>query len=377
MGRIDDGVVAADVGHDTEEVEVEGLDGSVVGLVVERVSEVLSLLLGDLGSGTEGIVVDLGTITEGIDVSSTFAHNAQVAIDSDAVAVVLREERRVCDKGTRANSSAPHQETIVQGLTRCEDDRLVCDRGDLRTSSDLHSFLLEGDDGLVDELAIKSRQDRVLCLEECDRHEMGGCSREGTTKILPEKVTELSSKLDTSGSSTDDDKVQKTTFLFVGGRGQTGDLKALDDTRSDLPGMVKFLEEVGVFLDALDAKGVVVCTDGDDEFVVRDREGLLAEFVCAIDELGSVVELGSSAMKVGRGTELWRLADGLDDAAKVKCSSACGRQQGREEKVVAGRDDRHVVLGLVDRLDHTDSSPSGTKHDELLSGLELVLCLLV
>lgn len=377
VGRVDDGVVAANIRHEAKEMEVEGLDGFVVSLIVEGICEVLSLLLGDLGSGTEWIVVDLSTVTEGVDISSTLTHDAQVAIHTDAVTVVLREERGLSDKRTRSNSSAPHQETIVQDLTRFEDDGLVCDRGDLRAGSDMDAFLLEGDNGLVDEMAIKGCQDRILRLEQCDRHEVSGSMREGTTKILPEKVTELSSKLDTSGSSTDDDKVEQTAFLLIGGRGQTGNLKALDDARSDLPGVLKFLEEVGVFLDTLDAKGVVFCTNSNDELVVRDREGLLAEFISAIDDFGGGIKLGGSAVKVGGGAELWGLADGLDNAAKVERSSARGRQEGREEKVIARGNDRHVVLGLVDRLDHTNSCPSSAEHDKLLSGLKLVLCLLV
>lgn len=217
VGRVDDGVVAANIRHETKEVEVEGLDGFVVSLIVEGICKVLSLLLGDLGSGTEWVVVDLSTITEGVDVSSTFTDDAQVAINADAMAVVLREERRLGDKRTRSDPSAPDQETIVQDLTGFEDDGLVCDRSDLRAGSDMDPFLLEGDNGLVDKMAIKGCQDRVLGFEECDGHEMGGSMREGTTKILPEKVTELSSKLDTSGSSTNYDKVEQTAFLFVGG----------------------------------------------------------------------------------------------------------------------------------------------------------------
>lgn len=89
--------------------------------------------------------------------------------------------------------------------------------------------------------------------------------------------------------------------------------------------MLKFLEEVGVFLDALDAKGVVFSTNSNDELVVWDREGLLAELISTVDELGGGIELGGSAVKVGGGAELWGLADGLDNAAEVE--SSCARRR--------------------------------------------------
>lgn len=72
----------------------------------------------------------------------------------------------------------------------------------------------------------------------------------------------------------------------------------------------------------------------------------------------------------------------LDNGSSFQGTDGDGRQQGREQEVVSGRDDDDVVVLVVQALQERGSTPTVTQDDnglllrvlvELLSGVQILL----
>jgi hypothetical protein len=73
---------------------------------------------------------------------------------------------------------------------------------------------------------------------------------------------------------------------------------------------------------------------------------------------------------------------GLDNTPGLQGSYSDGRQQGREQEVVSGRDDDDVVFLVIEVFEERGGSPSVTEYDDglllgvliqLSSGIEILL----
>src|SRR5713101_3213061 len=59
-------------------------------------------------------------------------------------------------------------------------------------------------------------------------------------------------------------------------------------------------------------------------------------------------------------------ADRLDDAAKFYRANGRAREKRCEEKMIAGADNRHVIIVYINFIDETETRKPGAENDEFL-----------
>lgn len=342
-----------------------------LGHVVEQLGQEVALLRGDLGGGR---VSGDGAVADGPDVPGALHH--EVLVDGEAAARVLlggNLAHEVLDEGPEGVSGGPDQQAVGEldallaavGVHSLGLDVLVGDVLDHGLEADVDLLLLEGALGVLNQLLGEGGQDVGQGLDQRNLEAVADV-RDQALDVLLEEVLQFAGKLDTSGAATNDDHVQQTVdlvrvLILEGSR-----LDAVHDLLADALGVIDLLQEARVLANARDSKGRILGTDTNDQHVVGDLslgDGAL--------DLGLVLDLDDLAVGVdGAGLSLVELdgcllvledgADGVHDGAVLDKSGGARGQEGREEEVVAGRDDDDVVVLGVELLEECDGTPAGT-----------------
>ena len=348
--HISDGLLASDVGKRTLVRVVEGLDvldaaeltlmllnllgdlGGVAGLKVERTTELADTLLKDLGTGHvveetsqevtllrgnlggRGVSGD-GAVTDSPDVAGTLDNEVLVHGKTAARVLLGRDAvHEVLDDGADSVAGGPDEETVGEGdlltatigLADLGLDSLVGDLLDHGLGHDVDLLLLEGALGVLDQLLGEAGKDVGKSLDEGDAEAVSDIGNE-LLDVLLEEILELASKLDTSGTTTNDNHVQKTVNLLLGLALESGSLDAVHDLLANALGITNLLEEAGVLTDTGNAEGGVLSTDTNHQHVVGD---LGLDHVAT--DLGGIENADDLALGVdGAGLSLVELDVGL------------------------------------------------------------------
>lgn len=169
---------------------------------------------------------------------------------------------------------------------------------------------------------------------------------------------------------------------------RSSEVLTVEQLSPNLVGVLQLLQETTVFLHTLDTERLVLGTDTVDQVVVVD-----GDFLVLLVRLGRIPESDRLLRRVDIGR--LSLVDGalsllvsgdisrrLDDGSSFQGTDSDGRQQGREQEVVSGRDDDDVVILVVQALQKRGGTPTVTQDDdglllgvlvELLSGVEILL----
>lgn len=367
-GRL--GAVAGVEVEGAAEVVDAGLEVLRLGHVVEQAAEEAALLGGDLGGGG---VASNGAVTDGPDVAGTL--DDKVLVDSEATARVglggdARDE--VLDDGADSVAGGPDEEAVgdddaLAGAVGLGDLGLDGGLGDLLDHGlglDVNLLLAEGVLGVVNQLLGEGGQDVGQGLDQGDL-EAGADLGDQLLDVLLEKVLQLAGKLDAGRATADDNHVHQAVDLFRALALEGGRLDAVHNLLADALGVANLLEERAVLLDAGDAKGGVLGTNADNEHVVGDLglHGLALDF--GVVDNGDYLAVGVNGRGVGFVVLDGALlvadngADGLHDGAVLDGAGGARGQQGREEEVVARRDDNDVVVFGIDLLEQGDGAPAG------------------
>lgn len=234
------------------------LDGLGLSHSVEETSKESTLLTSNLSSG--GIVGD-SAVTDGPNVLGTV--DDQVFVNSETTARVLlggKLAHKVPDNRADGVTGGPNQETVRDGfqflgsvgLSDLSLDVLIGHVLDHGLGADGDSFLLEGRLGVVNKLLGEHGKHVGKSLNKGDLEVLLDL-RNPLLEILLEEVLDLTSELNTSGATTDDNHVQKTLDLILSLILEDSGLDTVHDTRTDLLGISDLLQEARVLLDTLDA----------------------------------------------------------------------------------------------------------------------------
>jgi hypothetical protein len=363
-----------------------GIDFLGLGHVVEHAGKESTLLGSDLGRW--GVVCH-SAVTDSPDVLR--ALDNQVLVHGETTARVLLcgdLVDEVLDQGSEGVTSGPDEKTVwdlldhllAVGPSGLGLDVLLSHVLDHGLCADGDGLLLECLLGVVDELLGEHGQDVGEGLDEGDVEVILDLG-EPLLQIRMEEVLELTSKLDTGRTATDDDHMQQALLLLVGLVLECGRLAAVHDTRADALGVAHFLQEEAVLAHTGDAcwllavsrsrysasrtKGCVLGADTHNEHVEGDlglgRVALDLRVVVNVDNPLLVVDLGGLGLVVLDGGLLvaQEVADGLHDGAVLNGADGARGQQRGEEEVVARRDDDDVVVLRVELLQQGDGAPAG------------------
>lgn len=233
------------------------LNGLRLGHGVEHTGQEGTLLAGNLGGG--GVVGD-GAVTDGPHVLR--AVDDQVLVHGKTAARVLLGGdlvHEVADDVADSVTGGPDEQTVgdslqllgAVGLGNLGLDKLIGDVLDHGLGADGDGFLLEGRFGVVNQLLGEHGKHVGESLDESDVEVVLDLGNP-LFKIIVEEVLDLTSELDTSGTTTDDNHVQKSLDLLFSLILEHGGLDTVHDALADLLGITDFLQEARVFLDALD-----------------------------------------------------------------------------------------------------------------------------
>mmetsp|Transcript_24740 Transcript_24740/g.72327 ORF Transcript_24740/g.72327 Transcript_24740/m.72327 type:complete len:300 (-) Transcript_24740:295-1194(-) len=185
--------------------------------------------------------------------------------------------------------------------------------------------------------------------------------------VLRHKVAQLAAQLDAGRPRADHHEGELLPPLLLAQAGQRGLLEGVAQLLAKRNRVRELLHEQAVLLDSFDAKRVCRRADGHDEQVVGHLEIAqlaahpLTHHALASDHFGDGVDGRRLRLKVGRCRV--RLADWLDDAARLQRAEGGAREHGREEEVVARRHDRHVARRVLQLREHRIGAPTRTQHD--------------
>lgn len=193
-------------------------------------------------------------------------------------------------------------------------------------------------------------------------------------QVVVDEVVQLGGELDARGPAADNGKVQQAAARGVVDRGAGALLKEGEHALADAARVANVAQKVGVLADAVDAKGLAVGADGDDEFVVghvghgalgivvavttiavfgRREDGLARQVVRGavlldaedladkVDVVGpALMELDAAAIALVARQAPHR----LEGRAELEGADGGRGEQRREDKVGARRDDDALVL---------------------------------
>ena len=233
------------------------LDFGSLGHVVEHTGKESTLLSSNLSSG--GVVGD-GAVTNSPDVLGTLDNEvlvygkttARIFLSGDLVDQVL-------DNGAESITGGPNKETVgnpLKLLLAIRASRLglnvlvryVLDHG---LCADIDGLLLEGLLRIVDELLGEHGKDVGQRLDEGNLEVILDLGQP-LLQIRVEEVLELSGKLDTSRTATDNNHVKQALLLLLRLVLECSRLAAIHDTVSDALSIANLLQEKTVLLDTGD-----------------------------------------------------------------------------------------------------------------------------
>lgn len=280
--------------------------------VVEETSQEVALLSGDLGG--RGVSSD-GAVTDSPDIAGTLDNEVLVHGKTAARVLLGRDAvHEVLDDGAHGVASGPDEETVGEsnlltgtiGFVDFGLDGLFGDLLDHGLGHDVNLLLLEGALRVLDQLLGEAGKDVGKSLDEGDAEAVSNIGNE-LLDVLLEEILELASELDTSGTTTNDNHVQKTVNLLLGLALESGSLDAVHDLLANALGITNLLEEAGVLTDTGNAEGGVLSTDTNHQHVVGD---LGLNNVAA--DLGSIEDADDLALGIdGAGLSLVELDVGL------------------------------------------------------------------
>ena len=343
--------------------------------------------MGDLCSWR---VLREGAVTEGVNLVATV--QSQVLVDQQTSSCCLLFDNlggQLFGQLTLSVTTGPDKGTVwndhILGLTVwmavCRVDVLVVNLLDHGVGLQVEALLLKNILSILDQPWVEHREDIVLGLNQGDAHLVLN-SWDELAQVLEDVVLDFCCQLDTSWSTTADDKAQESLSVFGVLRQQPGRLDLIKELLSDGSGVVRFLKERRVLVDTRDAECVDGGADGINEVVVVqggfDRLAVIGEGIADVESLGLVLDGDGLVFRIEvcrNGFEISDLAWGLSgngshrvaDRLDVDCAARNGGKQRGEQKVVSWRHDGHVVLSGVQLVQEGDRPPAGAQdHDVLL-----------
>jgi len=238
-------------------------NGISLGHGVEETSQEGTLLTGNLSSGS---IVGNSTIANGPDVLGT-VHD-KVFVDSKTTAGVLLSgdlTHQITDNRANGVTSGPNQQTVGDSLDNLGSIRisdlglnvLVGDILDHSLSADGDLFLLEGRFGVVNQLFGEHGQNVGQSFDQSNVEVVLNLG-DPLLQIIVEEILKLTSELDTSGATTDDDHVQQALDLIGSLILEHSSFDTIHDTLTDVLSIVDLLQEARVLANTRDTYEVPV-----------------------------------------------------------------------------------------------------------------------
>lgn len=270
--------------------------------VVEQAGQERTLLGSDLSS--RGVASN-GAVTDGPDIAG--ALDNKVLVDSKTTARILlggNLAHEVTDNGANSVSGSPDKQTVrdtesLLGAIRTSAlslNKVLCHPLDHGLEFDVNVLLAQGVLGVLNELLGERRENVGKGLNKSDLEAVADLGNQLLDVVLKE-ITELSSELDTSRTTTNNDHVHETVDLFLGLTLERSALNTVHNLLADQLGITNLLEEATVLADTGNTESGILSTDTNDEHVVRD----LSLRVRAL-ALGVVLDLDNLAIRVNRGS---------------------------------------------------------------------------
>lgn len=242
------------------------LNGIGLGHGVEKTSQEGTLLAGNLSSGS---IVGNSTIANGPDVLGT-VHD-KVFVDSKTTAGVLLSgdlTHQITDNWANSVTSGPNQQTVGDSLHSLGSIRvsdlglnvLVSDILDHSLSADGDLFLLKGRFGVVNQLLGEHGQNVGQSFDQSNVEVVLNLGNP-LLQIIVEEILKLTSELDTSGATTDDDHVQQA-LDFIGSLVlEHSSFDTIHDTLTNVLSIIDLLQEARILANTRDTYEVPVSLD--------------------------------------------------------------------------------------------------------------------
>jgi len=275
--------------------------------------------------------------------------------------VVVELDVQVPDESRGARPGRPDHEVRANRLAAFELDGAGPQAAHRGTSPQLHPLAPKVPSGVVGERRIEGEQQTRRGLEQQDaspRRQLG----EGRPKLVLEQVVDLGRDLDAGRSAAADHEAQGVLHDSVRRSRDARPGELFEHPAPDPARVFDRREGHGVLLDAVDAEGGDFGADRDDDLVEGQLEGAVADRSSAEKPPRRPVDRRRPSLDE---SDLAQSAPGrLDDRAQLDRARRSGRQEGREQEVVARRDQRHVPALPTDRAQEREAAEAAAEDDE-------------
>ena len=175
-----------------------------------------------------------------------------------------------------------------------------------------------------------------------------------------QQIRQLGRELNSSRTSSDDDKAKKPRALGLRLLRIACALDGVDDRRTDASGINDLLQEVSVLFNAGRVEGLVLCPNGHKQLIVLNvKAGANASSIVDGAARRFAARCTSTRQRFRLGVEVQTLglnkldvgedrADGFDDGPRLDRPDGHRRQQRGHQKIVARRNAYYLVFKRVD-----------------------------
>lgn len=273
-----------------------------LGHVVEQTGQERTLLGSDLGG--RGVAGN-SAVTDGPDVASSL--NDEILVDGKTAAGVLLSgdlTHKITDDGSDSVTGSPDKQTVGNaesllaaiGTSELSLDKVLCHLLDHSLELDVDVLLTHCVFGVLDKLLGERGENVGKSLDKSDLEAVADIGDQ-LLDILLEEIAELSSELNTGGTTTNNDHVHEAVDLLLGLALEGSSLNTVHNLLADQLGVANLLEETAVLADTRNTESGILSTDTDDKHVVRNLGLGLGAFA-----LGVVLDLDNLAVRVHGGS---------------------------------------------------------------------------